>query len=580
MPKHPADDALFAALEKASLSDVDAALKAGASLDAKKGKDGVLQYALKHRAPNEFMLALIDKGADVTPIRDRIVSAIGQPMHVLEKFLAAGADPNTQTFSGTPVQVAARMGRLDQVERLLQAGADPNGGTMIGNALTDAAMHGHTECAIALLRAGATPAKAEQYMPLVPIQIELGNDALVAALVEAGADVNTRYTLRGPHSRKKLAGRGEALSGIARALSGGVPDDDDDEDDDDESVEDFEKRMNAQVNASIESATAFRLSGVTPLIVAVLEGNETLVDLFLARGADVNAADDQGRTALAIASAAKNEPIAAKLRAKGASADAGAPPALALYLAAASGDVAGIEKALERGADLAAYDTRTSSDGRTALILAVENGQPAAVAALVARGADLEQKAKSSRHNVQAFLDSCSQERTALHVAAERGNTDVLRALLAGGASVAARDENKETPLHLAAAENRAEVVPILVEAGAEVDAKGRDSMTPLLYACARGHAEAGLALLQAGASAVAANRAKESTLHYAVGSRCVPLVKALFEAGADPDAKNKYGTPARERGEHVTEIKKVFDSPRPKPGRAKPPAKAKKPKK
>jgi cytohesin len=326
-----------------------------------------------------------------------------------------------------------------------------------------------------------------------------------------------------------------------------------------ESFGDLEKRLNAEINAKVHDATEVRLSGVTPLMVAALEGSLDIVALLLDHAADPNAVDDQGRTPLGMAEAKGHGAVAQALRARGASAEATIPADQALMLAAERGDAAGIEAAVARGAQVNSHDTRKSADGKTPLVLAVENGHEDAVKALLRLGADVELKAKTSPHNTRAILDSESQERTPLHVAAALGRTGLAKLLLDSGASLKARDESRETPLHVAAAGNHVEAVRLLLEHGADVEAKGRDNMTPLLYAAARGHVEAGLALLDGGADARAANRSRETALHYAVSSRSAPLVRALVARGADPKAPNKYGSSALERGAHIDEIAAIL---------------------
>jgi ankyrin repeat protein len=578
MAPKAAERALFAAIEAGDVPALEAALAEGASPNATKGKQSALEYALSQRHPDAVGVALISAGADVARARNHIVWAATQPVSVLETFLAAGAPVNAESFAGRPVQVAARAGLLPNVKALLAAGADPDAGTLIGNPLTDAIRNGHGECALELLRAGARPEAAERFGPLLPTLVELGEVALVRALLDHGARADGRYTLKGPHSRAKKAQAESARNGLARglqALTRAVGDaiaGKDDEEDDGESFEDFEKRINAQLDAKVQEATRVRLSGVTPLMLAAREGSLELVEMLLARGADPDAVDDHGRTALAMAEAEGHPAVAEHLRARGARAVAAVSPAQALVLAAEQGDPAGIEEAVGRGAAVDAHDTRQSADGKTPLTLAAEGGHRAAVEKLIALGADLELKARTSPHNTRAILDSESQERTPLHVAAALGHDEVARLLLDAGASPKARDECRETPLHLAAAGNRASTVRLLLERGAEADAKGRDGMTPLLYAAARGHAEAGQALIDAGADARAATRAQESALHYAVSSNCLPLVRALWARGADPDARNKYGATPRERGAHVEAIAAMFDEPRPAaPGPGKP---------
>jgi ankyrin repeat protein len=71
---------------------------------------------------------------------------------------------------------------------------------------------------------------------------------------------------------------------------------------------------------------------------------------------------------------------------------------------------------------------------------------------------------------------------TALHRAAGPGHVAAARALLAAGASVNARDAFGRTPLSYAAEELRPEMVSLLLGAGADADAKDRDGRTPAAH--------------------------------------------------------------------------------------------------
>lgn len=578
---NPADRELFKAIEARSAEGVRAALAGGASPNATQGKQKALDLAFRWRVPDDGLHALIDAGADLGGGTPHVVWAATQPLPLLEKVLAAGADVNAESFAGRPVQVAARAGLLPQVERLLAAGADPDLGTMIGNALTDAITRGHAEVALALVKGGATLQAAEKFGPMLAMVIETGDVTLAKALIAAAPDVDTRATLRGPHTRVKLQEAGaararlgaglkrivEAGAALGKALSGEVPEpatagsDGEEGEDDRESFEDFEKRINAEISARAAAATRVRFSGATPLMIAASEGSVEIVDALLSRGALMDLVDDEGRTALRIAEASGHARVVERLRAAGASPEATIAPLPALMLAAEKGDPAEVEAAVRAGADVNAYDTRKATDGRTALIIASERGRLEIVRALLRLGADHSLRAKKSPNNLQAFLDNDSQERTALHAAAAAGHDRIATDLLDAGAAVDPRDENKETPLFLAAMNDRLPTVRLLISRGADVNAKGRDGMTPLLYAAARGHAEIGVVLLEAGADATAASRDKESALHRAVSSNALPLVKELVSRGADPLAKNKYGATPKERGAHIPKIAAILEA-------------------
>jgi len=266
MPAKKTDDPLFAALDAKSLPALQAALAAGSSPDAKKGKESALAYAFSRRSGEELVRALIEAGADVRPISHLIVWAAVQPLPVLEKFLAAGADVNSESMAGRPLQAAARAGLLPQVQRLIGAGADLDAGTMIGNPLSDALKHGYREVALTLLRAGAKPAAGEKFAPLLARLAELGDAPLVRAMLEAGADPNLRYTLRGPHPREqKLSSIKPALKAIATAVAHPAPPVE-------ETHEQLSERLDAVIQAKVDAATAVRAAGATALHLAAKEG--------------------------------------------------------------------------------------------------------------------------------------------------------------------------------------------------------------------------------------------------------------------------------------------------------------------
>ena len=577
MASKTVDKQLFLAIESGDLDAVKAALVAGASPNATKGKDGALRFAANRRAPTPVMQALVDAGADVGAIKDLIVWAATQPLPMLQAFLDAGAEVNGNSMAGTPVQVAARAGLIGQVALLLSRGADPNGGTLIGNALTDAVRGGHTGCVAALLKAGATPAAAERFGPMLPILVEQGDISTTKAMLDAGADLNFRYTLRGPHTRIKKAQDAASRAQMERLVqSVNAPEPPEVEDAaSEESYEAMTARVNAEIDAAMKARNAIRASGATLLMIAVSEGSLELVNDLLARGAAVDLVDDAGRTAYVIAEEKGHTAIQQALRAKGGANPASLSPEQDLFLAAEKGDLSRLEGALKRGAPVDGFDTRKNTDGRTALIIAIERNQAAVVGKLLDLGASTEVKAKTSPSNARAFLDNESQERTPLAVAAALGRAEIVEALLARGADVKARDERKETALHLAAMAGHAQVAALLLAGKAEIDAKGQDFMTPLLYAAARGHAAVGLLLLAKGAKVTATDRSKETALHFAVSSRSVPLVQALVDHGADPNAANKYGTPPTEQGAHIPEIARILSAPPSKASVPAPPAKA-----
>lgn len=134
--------------------------------------------------------------------------------------------------------------------------------------------------------------------------------------------------------------------------------------------------------------------GATPLHWAAAKGHYEVVELLVEHGADVNSADDIGWTPLFLAVQGGHQRVVGFLHENGATLEAvieGERVQVTLERdwdrvlldAAADGDPAGVESALENGAD----PNATTRDGWTALLEASQNA-PDVVEVLLARGAD------------------------------------------------------------------------------------------------------------------------------------------------------------------------------------------------
>ena len=156
------------------------------------------------------------------------------------------------------------------------------------------------------------------------------------------------------------------------------------------------------------------IEGMTALMKASMYGQITAVQMLLAEGADVNAVDISGRSALylAVTHYKEQEEVVQMLLAGGADVNGGDfQPAL--IPAARKGYAKIVQMLLAEGADVDAVD----SVGQTALTVAVEAGQIKIVRILIAGGADVK------------FANS-----KPLKKAIQRGHAQIVQMLLAGGA--------------------------------------------------------------------------------------------------------------------------------------------------
>jgi ankyrin repeat protein len=284
----------------------------------------------------------------------------------------------------------------------------------------------------------------------------------------------------------------------------------------------------------------------TPVADAARDGNRALVRAALGKGANVNAAQGDGMTALHWAAMNGDAELTQILVRAGAGVNAttriaGATPMLlaaenghgaivrallaagadaktadlsgttALMLAAAAGDADAIQALVQHGAPLEARDRAME---RTALMFAAGTNRPAAIAALAAAGAsvgavsnvvdlaELSQGGPARRPGAPAAAEARPQvpgvDRpfifnelvgamgglTALHFAAREGYRDAVRALITAGANVNQSSAGDETtPLLIAVINGHFDTAEMLIEAGADVSHGSAAGVTPLYAA-------------------------------------------------------------------------------------------------
>ncbi|KAJ6439191.1 Serine/threonine-protein phosphatase 6 regulatory ankyrin repeat subunit A [Purpureocillium lavendulum] len=189
------------------------------------------------------------------------------------------------------------------------------------------------------------------------------------------------------------------------------------------------------------------------LVWAAKNGHETVVQVLVEKGADINANGRYGRTPLS--------------------------------WAAEDGHEAVVRLLVEKGADIDAKGRY----GLTPLLGAAENGHEAVVRLLVEKGGDINAKGEDGQ--------------TPLSGAAENGHEAVVRLLVEKGADIDAEGRYGLMPLSWAAAGGHEAVVRLLVEKGADINANGEDGRTPLWRAAAGGH-EAVVRLLRSYADGTA----------------------------------------------------------------------------
>ncbi|MGE4066919.1 MAG: ankyrin repeat domain-containing protein [Vicinamibacterales bacterium] len=355
------------------------------------------------------------------------------------------------------------------------------------------------------------------------------------------------------------------------------------------------RRILSGLAASVALALAFSVvvqtAAAAPVADAAMTGDVDGVQALLRDGADVNAPQGDGMTALHWAAMRDNARLVEMLVYAGANLHAttrlGAYTPL--HLACDNGATTVVAPLLEAGANPNAVTT----NGTTPLMLAAAAGDAVGVKALLATGAEVDAK------------DTANEE-TALMFAAANGRTEVVELLASAGADVKAtakvvdlkgltapedrilqqagvapdpkKDTKADVPgltrpwvyteligaqgglaaIHFAARQGHIDAVKALLAHGADVnELSPADHMSPLLIATINGHFDLAKYLLEQGADPTIAADNGVTPLYGALNVEWAPksfypqpraylqqhttyleLMQALLDKGADPNAR------------------------------------------
>jgi len=266
------------------------------------------------------------------------------------------------------------------------------------------------------------------------------------------------------------------------------------------------------------------LSPSDRLLAMAGKGDAAGIAAALRDGADVNAADSEGRTSLYIASREGHVDVIKALVAAGADVHRARDGHTPLYIATQNGHVGAIMALLAGGAAV----NCANKNGATPLHIASQKSHVAAIKALLSGGA-----------SVNAGMADGS---TPLHIASQWGHVEALEALVAGGADVKRPDKKGAAALHIASQSGHAGVIRGLVAGGADANAANCDGETPLCIAAQFGHVGAVKALLVGGAGVNRAMSDGWTPLHVASWSGHVDAAKALLDASADTGVRSSDG--------------------------------------
>ena len=457
------DDAIAA-----SPQAIDWLLAHGAPADARDRRGDTLAFALMARGPIAAgpLRALLHRGASPAGagglarfLAASLVGGAGRAAEAIAlDLLDRGADPFAPSRAGDPpLTIAVRLGWAQLAARLLATGVDLDARDSHGmTPLHLAAALGRTDLLKALIVGGASPDRlaADGQTPL-GVALSSGRRDLADWLDWRGWPLPRRPVQPADLPSAAIVGDADA---VRRLIDLGLPVD------------------------AVDS------QGCTALLRAAGGGHRAVVDLLLARGADLACTAHSGATALSAAVSMRHAEIVDRLLASGADIEQRLPGGLtALMVACALGLPDLSARLLAAGADVQSTDAQD----RTALHCAAMFGFTARDRArllalldsLLLAGADVAREAGGATP-LLLLLGARAEPGTA-------ADEDVLIAglerLLDDGAALDVHDARGFGPLHLAALHGLVRVVQRLLRAGADPDRRDTLNRTPREIALMRG---------------------------------------------------------------------------------------------
>ena len=291
---------------------------------------------------------------------------------------------------------------------------------------------------------------------------------------------------------------------------------------------------------------ARQADGATAIHWAVYRGNKELADLLIRAGADVTAANRNGSTSLWLAGTNGDAAMIEALL------DAGADPneqlplgRTPLMLASRTGKVEAVTVLLDHGADVNARETQR---GSTPIMWAADQGHAATVELLIGSGADLAARSNPAVRNSRLNIGKANDPRAAVRRQVEAILADQVSpelGVLAGLSGGPLTTNNSVVAVDEAAPENNAQAnTQASVGGGFRRRPPPEDGgqLTALVYAARSNALETAQVLLAAGADVNQVTGYGWSPLLVATQNRNYQLGTFLVENGADVNLANNGG--------------------------------------
>lgn len=439
---------------------------------------------------------------------------------LINSLLSLGIDINVSNDSKeTPLHVAVEEQNVGVVKLLLSKNADVNTNAAFGNSPLDAAVNKKSIPLIELLLShGANPnSPGSMRQSAFYNSFKLDNTDLIKLFLEHGADVHVKNTW----------GR----NALHMALNSRC------------SKEIIELLLTRNLDVNEPGVVEW-----TPLHDAVSQYSQSvecldIVRLLVERGADVEAKNNHGETAMHIAVRDKNIKVAEYLSSVGADVNCvkTSESSTPLLVALRSGDADTSRHLIEHGADPNAQNDKKDSPMSLAINSFKDRDiRRELVELLIAKGANVNLR--------------CRGGSTALHRALRRQDVEVFDMLIAAGASVHPKDSYLRSPLYMAARFNVMPAVSRLLELGADASESDRDNTSILEEAVHGDNQTIAKLLLRFGADCIEDKRG----VTVAVERGCLNVLKTFVSHGVDVNSTNNRGMTLLDGAVQAEQLKTV----------------------
>ena len=305
------------------------------------------------------------------------------------------------------------------------------------------------------------------------------------------------------------------------------------------------------------------ISEHTVLQLAILNGNREIAQTLIESGANINAKNMKGETALITAAQRGDINISQLLIVNGAKLGSRTKDNwTALHWASVGEDNEKLSRLLlAHGAHL----NVKNNEGNTPLNLATKEGHTSTVELFLKRGAKIDKRTlalatgeKGNSQIVQLLLDYGAKlnDTDVLHSAAKNNKRKTVQILLEHGADVRKKNPLWEyTALHLAADNGHVEIIlDLLKNSRTDINAVSGSGATPLMLSVISQHIKAVQVLLEHGADVNAKDTVDVrgmTALMYAASKGSIDIVKLLLKHGADASILTRNGLTALKLAEY-----------------------------